>query len=130
MSDAEEALAFQLRAVGIPFDREVRFAPPRRWRADFQISSTHDPEYLCPNCCTPWKCNGPHIPEAGYGGAPVLIEVDGGTWVAGRHTTGSGFAVDCEKLNEATVLGYRVLRFTPAMVESGQALATIERALR
>jgi hypothetical protein len=20
-------------------------------------------EYLCPNCVTPWKCNGPHIPE-------------------------------------------------------------------
>lgn len=20
-------------------------------------------EYLCPNCLTPWKCNGPHIPE-------------------------------------------------------------------
>ena len=24
-----------------------------------------DPEYMCPNCVTPWKCNGPHIPEAG-----------------------------------------------------------------
>lgn len=22
-------------------------------------------EYLCPNCVTPWKCNGPHIPEGG-----------------------------------------------------------------
>lgn len=20
-------------------------------------------DYLCPNCVTPWKCNGPHIPE-------------------------------------------------------------------
>lgn len=20
-------------------------------------------EYLCPNCQTPWKCNGPHIPD-------------------------------------------------------------------
>ena len=19
---------------------------------------------MCPNCVTPWKCNGPHIPEA------------------------------------------------------------------
>lgn len=24
-----------------------------------------DDEYLCPNCVTPWKCNGPHIPESG-----------------------------------------------------------------
>lgn len=22
-----------------------------------------DEEYMCPNCVTPWKCNGPHIPE-------------------------------------------------------------------
>ena len=21
------------------------------------------PDYMCPNCLTPWKCNGPHIPE-------------------------------------------------------------------
>ena len=21
-------------------------------------------DYMCPNCVTPWKCNGPHIPEA------------------------------------------------------------------
>ena len=20
-------------------------------------------EYMCPNCVTPWKCNGPHIDE-------------------------------------------------------------------
>ena len=24
----------------------------------------HSDEYLCPNCVTPWKCNGPHIPES------------------------------------------------------------------
>lgn len=23
---------------------------------------TYD-EYMCPFCVTPWKCNGPHIPE-------------------------------------------------------------------
>jgi hypothetical protein len=22
-----------------------------------------DTDYMCPNCVTPWKCNGPHIPE-------------------------------------------------------------------
>ena len=104
MSDAEEALAFQLRAVGIVFDREVAFAPPRRWRADFEI-------------------------ECGSDRGCLLVEVDGGSWIAGRHTSGTGFAKDLEKLNEATILGYRCLRFTPEMVESGVALATIERAL-
>lgn len=22
-----------------------------------------DEDGMCPNCCTPWKCNGPHVPE-------------------------------------------------------------------
>lgn len=22
-----------------------------------------DDDYMCPFCVTPWKCNGPHIPE-------------------------------------------------------------------
>ncbi len=22
-----------------------------------------DDEYMCPNCVTPWKCNGPHLLE-------------------------------------------------------------------
>ena len=81
MSDAEEALAFQLKAVGIPFEREVQFAKPRRWRADFVV------------------------PEAYYGQAIVralLIEIDGGAFAGGRHTSGAGFRADVEKLNAAT----------------------------
>ncbi len=99
MSAAEEALAFQLRAVGIANVRELVFAPPRKWRADFAIGT-------------------------------LLVEVDGGTWTGGRHVTGTGYAADIEKANEAMLMGYRVLRVTPAMVDSGQALALIERALR
>lgn len=26
----------------------------------------NDYDDMCPNCITPWKCNGPHIPE-GWG---------------------------------------------------------------
>ena len=103
MSAPEDTLAFQLKAVGIPHSREYRFDPTRRWRADFLIASNMT--------------------------LPLLIEVDGGSWVAGRHTTGAGFERDCEKLNAATMAGYRILRFTPAMVESGVALQTIEKAL-
>ena len=36
-SKAEELLAFQLKAVGIVFEREVKFHPTRKWRADFVI---------------------------------------------------------------------------------------------
>lgn len=27
-------------------------------------------EYMCPNCVTPWKCNGPHIPEPSCASEP------------------------------------------------------------
>lgn len=108
MSDAEEALAFQLKAVGISFEREVVFAPPRKWRADFVTNGT---------LLDDWTV------------APLLIEVDGGSFVAGRHTSGTGFEKDAEKLNAATLLGYRILRFTPHMIDDGRALATIEKAL-
>ncbi len=101
MSDAEEALAFQLRAMGIPFMREYRFHADRKWRFDFAWPTTR-----------------------------LALEVDGGTWSGGRHVTGSGYAADIEKANAAALAGYRVLRVTPSMVESGAALALIERALR
>lgn len=33
-----------------------------------------DPDYMCPNCVTPWKCNGPHIEPAD---APRQVDVGG-----------------------------------------------------
>jgi very-short-patch-repair endonuclease len=103
VSEAEDLLGFQLKAVGVMFDRECRFDPSRRWRADFVIPSMHK--------------------------SPLLIEIDGGTWTGGRHVTGSGHASDAEKRNAAVLLGYRPLTFSPAQVESGEALQTIEKAL-
>lgn len=99
MSDAEDALAWQLKAVGIAFEREVRFAPPRKWRADFVIGR-------------------------------IIVEVDGGVWSGGRHTTGAGFMGDIEKLNAATMLGFSVIRVTPDMVDDGRALSLIETLVR
>jgi len=99
MSDAEEAFGFQLRAVGIAFHREFQFAPPRKWRADFVI------------------------------GDSLLIEIDGGAFAGGRHTTGDGFRRDLEKSNAAVMAGFRVLHFLPEQVDDGSALALVERAL-
>ena len=107
-STAELLLAVQLEQAGIPYVREYRFAPPRRWRADFLVMPTT---------------------ALGYYDPGVLIEIDGGSWVAGRHTRGKGFEAYMDKLNAAALLGYRVLRFTPAMVEDGRALAVIRQAL-
>lgn len=72
----------------------------------------------------------------------LAVEVDGGVWgrrnaktgaweagARGGHTSGSGFLRDLEKLNEAAVLGWRVVRVTPAMVYDGSAQTLIGRAL-
>lgn len=101
MSDLEELLALQLRAANLPVpEREYRFAPPRRFRADFA-----------------WPDH------------KLLVEVDGGTWSHGRHARGSGIERDAEKYSLAAVHGWRVVRVTRAMVEDGRALGLIEQAM-
>ena len=67
-----------------PWEAEFRFATERRWRADYA-----------------WPLHG------------LLVEVDGGAFVGGRHIRGAGFRADLEKLNAAALLGYRVLRYLP-----------------
>ena len=71
----------------------------------------------------------------------LAVEIDGGAFSNGRHTRGAGFVEDCRKLNAATLLGWRVLRFTagdledhhgavvsPAMQDVIKALATFPPA--
>lgn len=105
-SSAEILLEAQLRQAGIPFEREVRFAAPRRWRADFMVGQNFA-----------WPVRGRY-----------LIEIDGGAWTGG-HRRGKRADEDCEKGNAAALMGFRVLHFTPAMVEDGRALAVIRQAL-
>jgi very-short-patch-repair endonuclease len=62
---------------------EYKFDAVRKWRFDFAY-----PEYK------------------------LGIELDGGVFTQGRHTRGVGFINDCEKLNAATMQGWRVLRYT------------------
>lgn len=35
-------------------------------RYDKQIMGPDDLDAMCPNCCTPWKCNGPHLPTKAH----------------------------------------------------------------
>ena len=95
-SKGEEALAAQLRAAGGEFAREQTLIPKRRFRFDFLII-----------------------------GSDLVVEVEGGTWSGGRHTSGVGFRSDCVKYNLALELGYRVLRYTTDMVTKGEAIAQI-----
>lgn len=104
MSDAEEALAAQLAAVGIPHTRQAKFAksPKNRWfRADFAF------------------------PEHG-----LLVEVQGGGYSAGRHHRPQGYASDCVRMGRALALGWRLLYVTPQQVTSGEALQMVQDALR
>lgn len=61
----------------------------------------------------------------------LIVEVEGGVYTGGRHVTGSGYTKDCEKYNEASILGYTIIRVTGEMVDSREltALHFIQRAI-
>ena len=78
------------KALGGPeLEREFRFHPVRRWRADFA-----------------------HLPSR------TLIEIEGGIYVNGRHNRAAGFAADLEKYLEASLDGWRVMRLGPKELRS------------
>lgn len=83
------------------YEQEFKFHPTRRWKFDF----------AWPNNCS--------------GGD--ALEIEGGTWVGGRHINPMGFEKDCEKYNEAAILGWTVIRVTGAMVRDGRALDFLKR---
>lgn len=64
--------------------KEFKFHPVRKWRFDYAI-----PEHK------------------------IALEVEGGVWTGGRHTSSVGFMKDMEKYNTATLMGWRVFRTTP-----------------
>ena len=79
---------------GPDLEREYRFHHERRWRSDFA-----------------------HV------GARVLIEIEGGIWVNGRHNRAAGFNADLEKYLAAGLAGWRVFRFGPDQI----TLENVER---
>lgn len=83
-SSLEQKASWLLKANGLPDPiREYMFCSWRKWRFDF--------------------C---YIKEK------LAIEIEGAVWIQGRHTRGSGFIKDCEKYNMATILGWRILRYS------------------
>jgi len=64
-------------------------------------------------------------------GAPTFLalEVEGAIWTNGRHSRGAGMLKDMEKYNEATALGWRVLRVTPQTLKSRETLTLLRRIL-
>ena len=95
----EETFAKHVRAYKLTDPvRELKFHPIRKWRFDFSW-----PDKM------------------------IAVEIEGGTWSGGRHTTGAGFESDCEKYNEATALGWAVYRFTGSMIKSGVAILFVSK---
>ncbi len=62
--------------------------------------------------------------DRAWPGAKVAVELEGGVWSRGRHVRPKGYRVDCEKYNLATMLGWRVLRFTGDMLRKDPASCT------
>ena len=76
--------------------KEHKFHPVRKWRFDYAIPT-----------------------------AKIAIEVEGGVWTGGRHTSPKGFLNDMEKYNTATIMGWRLLRTTPDRLCSNETLQMV-----
>lgn len=71
--------------MGLPAPTpELKFHPTRKWRFDYAWTDSK-----------------------------VFLEVEGGVWSGGRHTSPKGFAGDMAKYNAATCMGWRKLSCTP-----------------
>jgi very-short-patch-repair endonuclease len=88
------ALIDYLTGLGYDVKTEHKFHPDRKWRFDMAIPSLKIAiEY-----------------EGVYGGGKS------------RHTTKGGYTGDCDKYNEAQILGWRVLRFTARNVKGAKEM--------
>jgi very-short-patch-repair endonuclease len=99
-SAAEDELAFQLQCAHLPFERQVKIRPDRRFRADFYFRA-HE----------------------------LVVEVDGGGFIEGRHSRGKGMERDAEKSFYIALMPARLIRVTPRHVRDGRALKWIQEAL-
>lgn len=80
--------------------KEYRFHPVRRWRFDYALPTFK-----------------------------IALEVEGGVWTGGRHTSPTGFLGDMEKYNTATLLGWRVLRATPKELYTQKTFDMLKSAM-
>lgn len=98
--ELEEIYAFQCFVEKLEPVRQYKFCPNRKWIADFA-----------------------------FVGPGLLVEIEGGTWINGRHQRGAGFEADALKYAAAMEHGFQVLRVTGKMVRSGLAIAITKHLL-
>ena len=129
-SDLELAMEHYLRVLYLSNDNwpeahvEYRFIVDRRFRFDFAFLDIK----LAVECegglfIRQVRCNNC--------GNLVMRKLKSGKMVkvfaGGRHNTGSGAIKDMEKYNLAVQMGWLVLRYNKAMIDSGEAINQIER---
>lgn len=76
---------------------EYRFHDSRMWRFDYAV------------------------PKMSF-----AIEIEGGIWTCGRHTTGKGFQDDLDKYNSAAASNWFIFRFSCQDVSIGKDLIILE----
>jgi hypothetical protein len=86
----------------IRWETEYRFHEVRKWRFDL-------------------ACGGLHR---------VAVEIMGGVFVRGGHSRGAAQIRDWEKQNEATLMGWRVLVFTPDQMRKPATMELIRQAFK
>ena len=59
--------------------------------------------------------------------AKVALEIEGGVYIGGRHTSSKGYLNDIEKYSEAAAMGWLIVRCTPKTLRT---LVTIDRIKR
>jgi very-short-patch-repair endonuclease len=91
-SEPEERFMITWKSLGGPTpEREFAFHPSRKWRFDFA-----------------W----PRV--------MIAVEIEGGVREGasrGRHMRQAGFIADAEKYNFAALMGWRVVRLAPSMIQ-------------
>ena len=94
-SEGEATFALHCKIEKLSPIAQYQFDPDRKWRADF--------------CFLAEK---------------LLVEIEGGVWLGktGGHTSGKGMEAIMEKYNQATLLGFKLLRFSSEAVKSGKAI--------
>ena len=101
-STGEETFLLHCQAYKLTPVREAELIPGRKWRFDFYFT-----------------------------GHNLAVEIEGSTAFGNsRHSRGKGFENDARKYNAAALAGIKVLRFTTAMVVSGEAIDAVMKVLR
>lgn len=109
-TELEDEFARQLDIARIEYEREYVAIPGRKFRWDFHF---------------PVDCWMVGLPSS-----PILLEVQGGIWIQGGHSTGTGIERDMEKGNLATIHGFRTLQVGKKHIKNGQALRWVQEAVK